>query len=86
MQPRRHPPALITQQQLPTWLLLLLLLLLPMPPHMLPSSCSVQLPAEVREARRDELISLQQRVGEEWAKTHVGQEVRRGRRGGGWGQ
>ncbi|PSC67925.1 tRNA modifying enzyme [Micractinium conductrix] len=34
-----------------------------------------QLPAEVREARRDELISLQQRVGEEWAKTHVGQEL-----------
>jgi ribosomal protein S12 methylthiotransferase len=29
----------------------------------------------VREARRDELISLQQRVGEEWAQTLVGQEV-----------
>ena len=29
----------------------------------------------MREARRDELISLQQRVGEEWAQTLVGQEV-----------
>lgn len=34
-----------------------------------------QVPPEVREARRDELISLQQRVGEEWAKSHVGKEI-----------
>ena len=37
-----------------------------------------QVPQEVREARRDELVSLQQRIGEEWAGTHVGQEVRGG--------
>lgn len=37
---------------------------------------TLQVPPEVREARRDELISLQQRVGEEWAKSHVGKEVR----------
>ena len=30
----------------------------------------------MREARRDELVSLQQQMGEEWAKTRVGQEVR----------
>lgn len=34
-----------------------------------------QVPARVRERRRDELISLQQRVGEEWAARLVGQEV-----------
>ncbi|PRW60219.1 hypothetical protein C2E21_1074 [Chlorella sorokiniana] len=34
-----------------------------------------QLEDEVREARRDELVSLQQRLGEEWAKTRVGQEI-----------
>lgn len=35
-----------------------------------------QLGPEVRESRRDELVSLQQRVGEAWAKTLVGREVR----------
>lgn len=35
----------------------------------------LQIEDEVREARRDELVSLQQRMGEEWAKTRVGQEV-----------
>ena len=34
-----------------------------------------QLPDEVREARRDELISLQQRIGEEWARGVVGREI-----------
>ena len=34
-----------------------------------------QVPAEVREARRDELVSQQQRLGEEWAASLVGQEV-----------
>jgi ribosomal protein S12 methylthiotransferase len=33
-----------------------------------------QLAPEVKEARRDELISLQQRIGEEWAKEMVGRE------------
>lgn len=36
---------------------------------------ALQIEDEVREARRDELVSLQQRLGEEWAKTRVGQEV-----------
>ncbi|KAL6762562.1 hypothetical protein V8C86DRAFT_2515999 [Haematococcus lacustris] len=34
-----------------------------------------QTPAKVRERRRDELTSLQQRVGEQWAARLVGQEV-----------
>ncbi|KAI3429616.1 hypothetical protein D9Q98_005702 [Chlorella vulgaris] len=34
-----------------------------------------QLGPEVRESRRDELVSLQQRVGEAWAKTLVGREI-----------
>ncbi|PNH09756.1 Ribosomal protein S12 methylthiotransferase RimO [Tetrabaena socialis] len=34
-----------------------------------------QVPQRQRERRRDELISLQQRVGEEWAEGLVGQEL-----------
>ncbi|EFJ53100.1 hypothetical protein VOLCADRAFT_127348 [Volvox carteri f. nagariensis] len=34
-----------------------------------------QVPQRVRERRRDELISLQQRIGEEWAEGLVGREV-----------
>ncbi|GIL77646.1 hypothetical protein Vretimale_6790 [Volvox reticuliferus] len=34
-----------------------------------------QLPQRLRERRRDELISLQQRIGEEWAEGMVGREV-----------
>lgn len=34
-----------------------------------------QLDTETRQARRDELISLQQRVGESWAKALVGTEL-----------
>lgn len=46
-----------------------------MQPDGRPTSAALQVAPEVREARRDELISLQQRVGEEWAKSHVGKEV-----------
>lgn len=35
----------------------------------------LQIPKEVREARRDELISLQQRIGQDHAASLVGQEV-----------
>jgi ribosomal protein S12 methylthiotransferase len=34
-----------------------------------------QVPQKVREARRDELISLQQRIGEHWARGLVGREI-----------
>lgn len=34
-----------------------------------------QLDTEERQARRDELISLQQRIGENWARALVGQEL-----------
>lgn len=34
-----------------------------------------QIADEVREARRDELVSLQQAVGEAWAKGLLGQEL-----------
>ncbi|KAG2500299.1 hypothetical protein HYH03_001877 [Edaphochlamys debaryana] len=34
-----------------------------------------QVPQRLRERRRDELISLQQRIGEEWAAGRAGQEV-----------
>lgn len=34
-----------------------------------------QVPPKVRERRRDELISLQQRIGESWAELQVGKEV-----------
>ncbi len=33
------------------------------------------MPQRTRERRRDELISLQQRIGEEWAQGRVGAEV-----------
>lgn len=35
----------------------------------------VQVPAKTRERRRDELISLQQRIGEQFAASLVGKEV-----------
>ena len=35
-----------------------------------------QVPTRTRQRRRDELISLQQRIGEEWAASTVGREVR----------
>lgn len=34
-----------------------------------------QIDTEVRESRRDELISLQQTIGEEWARGMVGKEI-----------
>lgn len=34
-----------------------------------------QLPQEVRDARRDEIISLQQRIGEDWARSMMGREL-----------
>lgn len=34
-----------------------------------------QWPQEVRDARRDELISLQQSIGEDWARAQVGTEI-----------
>lgn len=34
-----------------------------------------QIPLELREARRDELISLQQKIGENWAKSMIGREI-----------
>ncbi|KXZ52292.1 hypothetical protein GPECTOR_10g924 [Gonium pectorale] len=34
-----------------------------------------QVPQRLRERRRDELISMQQRIGEEWAAGKVGQEI-----------
>lgn len=34
-----------------------------------------QVPSHVRESRRDELISLQQRIGEEWARGMFGKEI-----------
>jgi ribosomal protein S12 methylthiotransferase len=34
-----------------------------------------QVPRKTRDARRDELISLQQRVGEEWAASMLGREI-----------
>ncbi len=34
-----------------------------------------QVPQRLRDRRRDELISLQQRIGEEWAEGLVGREV-----------
>jgi hypothetical protein len=34
-----------------------------------------QVPAKLRQRRRDELISLQQRIGEEFAASLVGKEV-----------
>ena len=36
----------------------------------------VQVPQELREARRDELVSLQQHVGQGFAESLVGSEVR----------
>ena len=35
----------------------------------------VQVPQDVREARRDELVSLQQHVGESFAESLVGRQV-----------
>ena len=37
---------------------------------------SLQVPAEVRQARRDELVSLQQDIGQDFANSLVGKEVR----------
>lgn len=39
------------------------------------SKAFVQVDQDVREARRDELVSLQQRVGEEFAESLVGRQV-----------
>ncbi|GFR42266.1 hypothetical protein Agub_g3163 [Astrephomene gubernaculifera] len=39
------------------------------------ASLPQQLPQRLRERRRDELISLQQRIGEEWAEGRVGEEM-----------
>ena len=51
------------------------------------AAAALQVEDEVREARRDELVSLQQRLGEGWAKTRVGQEVRTGAHcSSGWGR
>jgi ribosomal protein S12 methylthiotransferase len=35
----------------------------------------VQVDAELKERRRDELISLQQRIGERWAKSMIGRTL-----------
>lgn len=35
----------------------------------------VQVPQDVREARRDELVELQQHVGQSFAESLVGQQV-----------
>lgn len=40
-------------------------------------SVHMQVPQDVREARRDELVSLQQHVGEGFAESLVGRQVRR---------
>ena len=51
------------------------------------AAAALQIEDEVRESRRDELVSLQQRLGEGWAKTRVGQEVRTGAHcSSGWGR
>ena len=39
------------------------------------ASMQEQVPPEIREARRDELISLQQRIGQEFAESMTGREV-----------
>ncbi|GLC40997.1 hypothetical protein PLESTB_000953900 [Pleodorina starrii] len=41
----------------------------------LAASLPEQVPQGLRERRRDELISLQQRIGEEWAESLVGREI-----------
>ena len=36
---------------------------------------ALQVPQDVREARRDELVSLQQNIGQEFAESLVGRQV-----------